>query len=114
VASVSYLRRKQKRREERQARYSAAGVAARRRKREERAMGAECVGVVRFDGAMFGGRHEVRCLYSEDYSDTHLMVEVDGVASKARTVGGVYRLLARRLGNLCSAGASPAGTGGVI
>jgi len=63
----------------------------------EQASGAECVGIIVFEGAMFGGRHEIRCLFSEDYSDRHVMIEIDGVASKARTVRGLHGLLARRL-----------------
>ena len=71
--------------------------AAKERKRVSEACKAECVGVVTFDGSIFGGRHEMRCLYSCDYSDTHLMIEIDGRASKARTVRGIYKLLADRL-----------------
>jgi len=61
------------------------------------AQAAECVGVITFEGAMFGGTHEMRCLYSCSYSDTHLMIEIDGRASSARTVRGIYKLLAYRL-----------------
>ena len=74
-----------------------AGVAARARKRQEMVQTALCVGVIEFSGRVFGGTHTVRCLSSDAYSDRYLMIEIDGMASKARSIRGVYRLLARRL-----------------
>jgi hypothetical protein len=72
-------------------------VVARERLRAARVHAAQCVGTITFEGLLFGGRHELRCLYSETYSDRYLMIEIDGVASKARTMRGVLRLLAKRL-----------------
>jgi hypothetical protein len=71
--------------------------AAKERKRIAAASMAECVGSVVFDGAMFGGRHEMRLLCSEAYSDRYMMVEIDGHAHRPRSVEGLRRLIARRL-----------------
>ena len=76
---------------------SLAGVAARERLRAASVQAAECVGTITFEGPLFGGRHEMRCLFSETYSDRYLMIEIDGAASKARTMRGVLRLLSKRL-----------------
>jgi hypothetical protein len=75
----------------------AAMRAARERKRLERVQAAICVGTVTFDGPMFGGRHEVRCLFSDGYSETKLMLEVDDRAYAPRTWRGVVKLIAKRL-----------------
>lgn len=71
--------------------------AAKERKRVAVAAEAACVGVISFDGALFGGRHEMRLLMSDDYSERYMMVEIDGQAHRPRTVEGLRRLLARRL-----------------
>lgn len=98
MASYSYMRMKRKEREERQARYSRAGVLVRERKKREQTHAAECVGTVTFDGPMFGGVHVMRCLFSEDYSDRYLMIDVDGAAFRPLTVEGVRKLIAKRIG----------------
>jgi len=97
MASRTYLRRKRKKHDERQARYSAAGVAGRQRKMDSARDAAELVGTVTFSGPIFGGDHVLRCFEADWYSESDLMLEIDGTASKARTVGGVRRLLAARL-----------------
>jgi hypothetical protein len=71
--------------------------AAKERRRREDAQAAECVGVVTFEGPMFGGKHELRCLYLPSYSETHLMIEIDGRPHRPRTVRGVVGVLAKRL-----------------
>ena len=71
--------------------------AAKERLRLERTQDAECVGTVVFDGPMFDGKHEIRCLAADWFSDRHVMIEIDGKASSARTERGVLGLLARRL-----------------
>jgi hypothetical protein len=87
---------KRKEREENQARYSRAGVLAREKKKREQAQETECVGTVTFDGPMFGGVHVMRCLFSEDYSDRYLMIDVDGAAFRPLTVEGVRKVIAKR------------------
>ncbi len=49
------------------------------------------------EGPMFGGKHEIRCLYSDVYSETKLMLEVDGKAYAPRTWLGIVKLIAKRL-----------------
>ena len=97
MPSYTYLRRKQEKQRERQARYSAAGVAARQRKIEQERDDAELVGTVQFSGSMFGGEHVLTCYAADWYSDSKVMIEIDGHASKARTVRGLQRVIARRL-----------------
>lgn len=86
-----------KRRREKQLRRMATMRAAKERKRMAESCVAKCVGVITFDGPMFGGDHTLRCLFSETYSERHLMIEIDDVTSKPRTVRGVFKLLAKRL-----------------
>ena len=91
----SYTYRKRQR--DRQLQRMAAMRAAKERKRQAEACDAEHVGTVIFDGPLFGGRHVMRCLYRCGYSETHLMVEIDGVAFKPLTRRGIDRIIARRI-----------------
>ena len=86
-----------KRRRDKQLRRMAAMRAAKERKRQAEACAAECVGTITFDGRLFGGRHVMRCLYRCGYSETHVMIEIDGVAFRPLTAGGLRRIIARRV-----------------
>ena len=93
MPSKSYMRRKLQAKKK----WSRNAHAAKARKKAEQASAMEIVGTVTFDGPMFGGNHVMRCLFCDDYSDRHVMLEIDGAPFAPKTVAGVYRLIARRL-----------------
>ena len=39
----------------------------------------------------------MRCLYADHYSETHLMIEIDGRAFRPMTKRGVDRIIAERV-----------------
>jgi hypothetical protein len=82
---------------ERLHRRAMAGVAGRRRKMLEQAAAAVCIGTVTFEGPAFGGRHTIRCLMADGYSETRMMLEIDGRQRKARTVRGMVRMVCARV-----------------
>ena len=78
MASATYIRKRREKAQER----SRKGVEARERKRLERTSDAECVGTVVFDGPMFGGRHEMRCLAAEWMRSEAYMLANDALAAE--------------------------------
>jgi len=86
-----------KRLRKRQLRKSLAGVATKKARREAEAQEAVCVGTVTFEGKMFGGRHRLRCLYSESYSLDRYMVEIDGNHHRPQTRRGLMGMIVRRV-----------------
>lgn len=69
--------------------------AAKERKRLERAVAMREIGVILFDGEMFGGKHRIRCL-TDDIAPV-LWLEIDGQLHRPRSYRGVLRTIAKRL-----------------
>jgi hypothetical protein len=92
-----YRKSVQKLRLEAKRKRCAAMRAIKERKRLTAAQAAVCVGIVVFDGAMFGGKHTLRCW---DFGDERMVwIEIDGQHHKPRSWRGVLRLIAKRLTN---------------
>lgn len=89
--SLTYRKRLQEKRE----RTCARMRRAKARKMAERTGSMDEVGRILFDGPMFGGEHEIKCMANGDPS--HIWLMIDGVGYRRSTWKGVSRLLAKRL-----------------
>lgn len=81
---------------ERKRQWSRNAVAAKARLRLARVQESVEVGVIRFSGPMFGGaEHVLRCLVRD--ADPALLIEIDGLAHRPRSIRGLRKLLAERI-----------------
>lgn len=91
----SYTYRKSRR--EKQLRRMATMRAAKERKRMSESCDTEHVGTVIIDGPLFNGRHVIKRLYRCGYSDTQIIIDIDGKQRRPRSYRGVLRLLANAI-----------------